>query len=215
MTFCSKYIDEKVNIYKLPNLGRRVLTGIHNPSKAIDYVLSLLGGLFYKFRYSLQKNRIILGRGLRVRGSLKICGPGKVIIGNNVLVDGRGHPVTPFTHHVDAVLSVGSHSFINGTRFGCQTKITIGDYAILGDARIMDTDFHSIYPNRWSTDAVVESKPVIIGQNVWIGAAAAILKGVRIGDNSVVGFGSIVTKDVPANCVVLGNPAKVVKKFRN
>jgi acetyltransferase-like isoleucine patch superfamily enzyme len=149
-----------------------------------------------------------------VRGPLKIRGPGKVIIGDNVLIDGRGHPVTPFTHHKDAVISIGSNSFVNGTRFGCQKKITIGEYAILGDARILDTDFHSIYPDRLSPNAVVESKPIIIGKNVWIGGAAIVLKGVNIGHNSVVGFGSVVTKDVPADCVVAGNPAKIIKTFQ-
>jgi len=144
---------------------------------------------------------------------LTIRGPGRVFVGDNVFIDGRGHPVTPFTHHVDALISIGSNSFLNGTRFGCQKKIVIGDYAILGDARILDTDFHSIYPDRWSNDAIVRSEPITIGKNVWVAAAAAILKGVKIGDNSVVGFGSIVTEDVPNNCVVVGNPAKVVKRL--
>lgn len=154
-----------------------------------------------------------IGRNFRVRGKLKIRGPGRVIIGNDVIIDGRGHPVTPFTHHKNATISIGSNSFINGTRFGCRNKIMIGEYAILGDARIMDTDFHSIYPNRWSRDAIVESHPIIVGENLWIGGAAVILKGVEIGDNSVVGFASVVTEDVPENCVVAGNPAKVIKRI--
>lgn len=158
--------------------------------------------------------RVVFGKRLLVRGHLKISGPGKVIIGDNVSIDGIGHPVTPFTHYKDAVISIGSNSFVNGTRFGCQTRITVGEYAILADARILDTDFHSIYPDRWSPDAVVESSPVVIGKNVWIGAAAIVLKGVNIGYNSVVGFGSVVTKDIPANCVVAGNPAKIVKTFQ-
>jgi acetyltransferase-like isoleucine patch superfamily enzyme len=170
-------------------------------------------GYYYKLKYSFFRRRTIFGKGFRVRGSLKIKGPGKVIIGDNVFIDGRGHPVTPFTYSKNAIISIGSNCFINGTRFGCQKEIVIGDYAILGDARILDTDFHSIYPNRWSSDAIVESKPIIVGRNVWIGAASAILKGVKIGDNSVVGFGAIVLKDVPPNCVAAGNPAKVIKSL--
>ena len=87
----------------------------------------------------------------------------------------------------------------------------MGEFAILGDARIMDTDFHSIYPNRWAPEAKAETQPVLIEDNVWIGGAAAILKGVHIGGNSVVGFAAVVVSDVPANSVVAGNPAALVK----
>ena len=55
--------------------------------------------------------------------------------------------------------------------------------------------------------------PIIIGRNVWIGSNATILQGVSIGDNSVVGAGAVVTKDVPANTVVGGIPAKIIKKI--
>lgn len=196
------------------NLKFKIQRSIAHPFQTFGYIFALLRGCYYKLKYGLFNNRVTLGKRLLVRGPLKIKGPGKVIIGDNVSIEGRGHPVTPFTHHKDALLTIGSNSFINGTRFGCQTRITIGEYAILADARILDTDFHSIYPDRWSPEAVVESRPLVIGKNVWIGAAAIVLKGVTIGDNSVVGFGSVVTKDVPANCVVAGNPAKIIKTFQ-
>ena len=54
--------------------------------------------------------------------------------------------------------------------------------------------------------------PITIGENVWIGCRALILKGVTIGDGAVVAAGAVVTKDVPANCVVAGNPAKIIKE---
>ena len=129
------------------------------------------------------------------------------------MTDGRGHPVTPFTHNGNVVITVGSNSFVNGTRFRCQKKIIIGEYAILGDARILDTDFHSICPNRWSPDAVVESKPIIIEKNVWISSGALVLKCVKKVSNSVVGFASVVTRDVPPDCVVAENPGRVIRKL--
>ena len=170
----------------------------------IFYQLSLA---IIRLKYSFVTKWAVFRKGLRGRGTLKISGRGKVIMGDNVLIDGRGDPVIPFIHHKDVVISICSTSFVNGVRFGRQTKITIGEYAILADARILDTDFHSIYPDRWSPDAAVESKPIIIVNNVWVGGAAHILKAVKIGDNSVIGFASVVTKDVLPNCVVAGNLA--------
>jgi maltose O-acetyltransferase len=197
----------------MKNLFKKLLKAFKSPGSAIEYVYSILNGGYYRLKYSVLMNKAEIGKNFRVHGILKISGPGKVIIGDNVLVFGIGHPVTPFTHHKDAVIKIGSNSFINGTRFGCQKQITIGEYAILGDARILDTDFHSIYPDRWSPDAIVESEPVVIGINVWVGGGAAVLKGVTIGDNTVIGFGAVVYKTVDANCVVAGNPAKVIKEF--
>ena len=183
------------------------------PMRTYNYIVSLVVGYLYRIKYCFILRKAVFGRKIRVRGKLKISGPGKVIIGDNVTIDGRGHAVTPFTHSEEAVIIIGSDSFINGTRFGCQKKITIGAKAILGDARILDTDFHSIYRNRWAEDAVVGSAPIEIGENVWVGANSAVLKGVKIGDNSVVGFGSVVTTVIPCNCVVAGNPARIIKEI--
>jgi NDP-sugar pyrophosphorylase family protein len=75
-------------------------------------------------------------------------------------------------------------------------------------AYVTDSDWHTIY-DRNARDP--EPRPVHIGNNVWIGDHATVLKGVTIGDNSVVGAGAVVTQSVPANVVVAGNPAKIVK----
>jgi maltose O-acetyltransferase len=186
---------------------------LRNPIKAFNYGLALLKGYYYRVVYQYLLRRAIFGKNLRIRGQLIIKGPGKVIIGDNVLIEGRGHRVTPFTHSPDAIIQIGANSFINGTRFGCCRNIRIGEFAILGDARIMDTDFHSIWPNRWSSEAEVATRPIIIEDNVWIGGGAAVLKGVHIGSNSVVGFGSIVISNVPSDCIVAGNPARVIKRL--
>lgn len=196
-----------------PELLKKILSGLKSPSSARDYVFSLLKGHYYRIKYSMIFKKASFGKKFRVQGLMKISGPGKVQFGDNVLVCGLGHPVTPFTHHKDAVIKIGSNSFVNGTRFGCRTSITIGEYAILGDARILDTDFHSINPDRWSPDAIIESAPITIGNNVWVGANTAILKGVIIGDNSVVGFGSVLSRSIPGNCVVAGNPATIIKQI--
>ncbi len=124
---------------------------------------------------------------------------GKIEIGNNV--------------------KIGSRSQIL-----CVDKVVIGDYtAIATEVTIVDNNNHPINPEYrafmrttpHNNDARSwihsEHKPVIFGRNCWIGSNARIQKGVTIGDNSVVAACSVVTKDVPANSIAAGNPAKIVK----
>lgn len=104
----------------------------------------------------------------------------------------------------------------SGTHIGDRTEIHVGDRVIIGrdcaiswDVCILDRDYHEFDSNG------EEKVPITIGNNVWIGCRATILKGVTIGDGAVVAAGSVVTKDVPANCCVAGNPAKVIKENVN
>ena len=99
--------------------------------------------------------------------------------------------------------------FINsGCRFQDQGGITIGDCSLIGHNVVIATLNHDLNPER--RGSLIPS-PVKIGSRVWIGAGAIILPGVTIGDNSVVGAGSVVTKNIPANTVAVGSPARVVK----
>ena len=91
--------------------------------------------------------------------------------------------------------------------------MTVGDDCILASCIIVDTDYHSVEVDRRQQGSVVKSRPVVIGHNVWVAGRATVLKGVTIGDDSVVGFGAVVTTDVPAGVVVAGNPARVVRKL--
>jgi len=105
----------------------------------------------------------------------------------------------------DCVLITG------GVRILAANEITIGDGCMFASgALISDCDWHGIY-DRTEIDA--RSKPVILEQNVWIGTNALVCKGVTIGKNSIVGAGAVITKNVPANVIVAGNPAKIVKKL--
>jgi len=77
-------------------------------------------------------------------------------------------------------------------------------------AYISDADWHGIYDR---AEPVGKTKPIILEDNVWIGDSAIICKGVTIGANSIIGAGAVVTKNVPANSVYAGNPARLVKKL--
>jgi len=126
--------------------------------------------------------------------------------GDVILYEGVGVRVTE-----GAKLSIGDHTYINrSASIDCTQEITIGDYCAISDnVQILDSDFHPITYNGKTS---MMSKPVHIGNHVWIGRSAIILKGVTIGDGAIVGAGSVVTRDVPARCLVAGNPARVIKE---
>lgn len=112
-----------------------------------------------------------------------------------------------------ARIVIGPLTFFNGAEVTACTSIEFQQQCIISDALIEDSDYHSIEINRADPAAVAKSRPISIGANVWIGSRAAILKGVTIGNNSVVGLGTIVRKSVPKNCVVIGNPQQIVKQL--
>lgn len=123
------------------------------------------------------------------------------------------------------VVIMHEHSKIeDSTRILCVNRVEIGAYTAVAERTVIcDNNNHPVSPSfrkkmrltpvghqmrmwKYSSNA-----PIIIGENCWIGSNVRICKGVTIGDNSVVAANSVVTKDVPANCIVAGNPAKVVK----
>lgn len=89
-------------------------------------------------------------------------------------------------------------------------EVRIGDSCLLAPGVIISTAAHPVDPALRAAKLEL-GKPITIGNNVWIGAAAVINPGVQIGDNAVIGSGSVVTKDVPANAVVAGNPARILR----
>jgi acetyltransferase-like isoleucine patch superfamily enzyme len=150
--------------------------------------------------------RIRVGRRFSLQGRLTLRGPGEVVVGDDVVMASH---VRPWTTTREARIEIGDRSYVNGTGFSCARSIRLGRDAIVGDARIYDTDHHPVSRRR-NADRSLEAAvaPVEIAENVWIGGGSAVLKGVAIGANAVVGFGAVVTRDVPSDRVVAGNPAR-------
>ena len=108
---------------------------------------------------------------------------------------------------------IGRGVFINsGCRFQDQGGITIGDNALLGHNVVLATLNHNPDPARRGN---LRPAPIVIGKNVWIGANATVCPGVTIGDGAIVAAGAVVTRDVPANTVVGGVPARMIKAIGN
>lgn len=92
------------------------------------------------------------------------------------------------------------------------SHIYVGDYTMIGPNVVIATAGHPILPEL-REKAYQYNMPVHIGRNCWIGAGALIMPGVTIGDNTVIGAGSVVTKDIPANVVAVGNPCRVLREI--
>lgn len=113
-----------------------------------------------------------------------------------------------------AEIKIGENVGISGSTINATKCITIGNNVLIGSGCIItDTDSHPInWQDRVNNENNnTKSLPIVIEDNVFIGARSIILKGVTIGKNSVIGAGSVVTKSIPANCIAGGNPAKVIK----
>jgi len=156
-----------------------------------------------------------------------IRGPfSEIVFGNNVVLISSSYratstsifaPVKIQTFSRTAYIRIENDVSLNGTSIVARTKkVIIGAGTIVApNVSIMDSDFHALWPpeNRPMNPAFENDMDVIIGENVWIGTRSVILKGTIIGDNSIIGAGSVVTGSIPKNVVAAGNPAKVIKEL--
>ncbi len=188
----------------LQEIFKKLRKALDHPADAVSVVIALLRGHWYRFFLPITGQKFKVGDNFRVFGRLRVKGPGSVVFGDGVTI---GMTVTPYTHSNDAVIEVGSRVFLNGTRFGCAKRITIGDDCILAECRIMDTNFHSVYRERRVEGAPIVERAISIGTNVWVCADAAVLPGTAIGENSVISIGSVCRGDMDANSIFRGNPA--------
>jgi acetyltransferase-like isoleucine patch superfamily enzyme len=157
---------------------------------------------------TLLKTRRCTRRGklIRVWGSLQVVGD--VRLGERVRIRATHVPVE-LAAGPGAVIEIGDRCYINsGVSIGAQERVTIGKNCAIGNySLIMDSDFHNTEDHLQPGIAA----PVVLEDNVWLGARVTVLKGVRIGQGAVVAAGAVVTRDVPPRTVVAGVPAKVIR----
>jgi acetyltransferase-like isoleucine patch superfamily enzyme len=179
-----------------------MIPGNRSLRELLDEALKLLRGVFFRCRFEKCGSILRVGPGVRIlRKNARIYLGRKVQLYRHVKLSVWGTDG-------QALLEIGDN-----TAIGDRTEIHSGKHVSIGngcniswDVCIMDRDYHKL-------DSETEIiSPVIIGNDVWIGCRSIILKGVRIGNGAVVAAGSVVTKDVPANTIVAGNPARVVRE---
>lgn len=134
------------------------------------------------------------------------------------LLGSRGedcHVNQPFLCDYGCNIHVGDHFFANfNLTILDEAEVRIGAHAFIGPNVSIYTACHPLEATMRNT-GVEWAEPVIIGDNVWIGGSTTILPGVTIGNNVVIGAGSVVTKDIPDNAVAVGNPARVIRYVDN
>ena len=141
---------------------------------------------------------------------------GKIKIGNKCSflskpksnMIGINRPCIITTQTSNAILKIGNNCGFSGTVIGAFIRIELQDNVRCGaNTLITDSDWHTDDPRSG------KPKPILIENNVWLGEGVKVLKGVTIGQNSVIGAGSVVVKSIPANVIAAGNPCKVIKEI--
>jgi acetyltransferase-like isoleucine patch superfamily enzyme len=160
----------------------------------------------------------LVGKRFRMEQLPYLLGRGEIVIGNDVCFSGK--PSFTFSSRCTPLpqLSIGNGSFLgHNCALTIAKQVQIGDHCLIaGGVRITDFDGHPLDAHErraGGTFAADSVRPVIIGNDVWIGHGAVILKGVHVGDRVVIGACAVVTHSVPADTVVAGNPARVIKRM--
>jgi acetyltransferase-like isoleucine patch superfamily enzyme len=203
------WLMKNTNVWQTLYLSRRA--NLHGSTRALVRNYSLIN-IQKSARIELVEHGYLEINALNIkRKKIKPC---TLWMGNNARLLSKGFTMYEGASVVildGATLSIGKNSYMNDSLIQCASGITIGnDCAIAGDVLIQDTDFHPVLDEEGNEKP--KSKPISIGDHVWICAKATVLKGVKIGDGAIIAAGAVVTKDVPAYSLVGGNPARVIKE---
>lgn len=169
-------------------------------------------------RVSLLMHQIDSGKNVRFYGwtKFKKASSADIVIGANCTfrskptsnLIGINRPCIITALEPGARLEIGDNCGFSGTVIGCFSQIILRDQVKCGaNTLITDSDWHPEDPRSGSP------KPIVIDRNVWLGVNVTVLKGVTIGENSIIGAGSVVTRDIPANVIAAGNPCKIIRNL--
>ena len=182
-------------------------------AKALFRVKAMLAGQVREVRTSLLRYQgMLVGK----RTTLPICyvtWPHQVSLGSDCRIEHNVYFHYDGIYKAGPSIKLGNNCFVGtGTEFNITDSFVAGDFCLIAaGTRFIDHDHVSKGPAGESSTSKGISKSIQLGNYVWIGANCVILKGIQIGDGAIIGAGSCVTKDIPANQVWAGNPAKLIR----
>lgn len=226
--FVSKVKKQEPGIYRTVH---RILSGLQQAR--IPAIRPLGAALYYGrelwflawgtlrarlFWDQMLRFRCKVGRDVQLDGMPFIYGDGEVVVGDEVRIGNRNGWIVGLKVFPDARLEIGDHTTIGYLNlFSVAKSIQIGRHCVFaGEVRILDNNSHSLDFERRRINAPLEPSevaPVVIEDDVWIGANCTVLKGVTIGRGAVIATGAVVTRSIPPYTVAAGNPAKVIKQI--
>lgn len=178
------------------------------------------------FKAVMRLTKVEYGKNLLLKGVPVIFNKGgaKLRIGDNVVIKssflsnlvGLYSRTIIVTRTPEAEIIIGDHVGISGATIYARSSIRIGDYTnIGGNVKILDNDFHPIEIEARNSDdkSKIGTRSIVIGKNCFIGCNSLILKGTVLGEGCVVGAGAVVSGKFENNCVIAGNPARIIKKI--
>ena len=183
------------------NLLRKIM-------KILHWIMLIIKLKLYNVKY-----------GKNIRGNrIYIKNEGSIALGDNVSLNsypgGELYKTGLQTYCKKAKIFIGSNCNLNGTMIHCREHVKIGDYCMFGPGTVLcDNDSHRNSIDIAARRKAPESDPIVIQKNVWIGMNSLILKGVTIGENAIIAAHTVVTKNVPRNTLVGGNPVRILKEL--
>lgn len=186
----------------------------HAPlARKVDGLIGLLRGVVWRYANRVRGRRIRGGAWLRVYGHAYVGGQGTLVLGRGVVLTGVAiRQVSLFTQTAEAEIRLDDNVTLNGTAVAAQALVHFERDAIAADAYIVDSSMHRLTADRRDpTLPLPPAQPVVIRRNAWISTAVVVLKGVEIGENSVVAACSLVRDSVPPNVLAAGNPCVAIK----
>ena len=177
-----------------------------------------------RFRKSIDASGLVIVKGWP---ACIIRSGGKIILGKGVVLNSSGYlyhlnmfsSVKLYVDAPNAVIKIGENSRIHGSCIHAREKITIGKNCLIAaNSQLMDSSGHDLAFKDLEIGRLLSTgypKPVVIGDNVWIGTGVIVLPGTTIGDGAVISAGSVVSGTIPDNVLAGGNPAVVRKKIEN
>lgn len=173
--------------------------------------------------FKIKQYGVTVGKKCIFNGNIYFNGKNRIVIGDDVRINsGKNYNViggqcrTILRTIGDGKIIIGNRCGISNSAFISAASIIIEDDVLIGgNCKVFDTDFHPIDSKQRisNNNKCTNKKPILIKSRAFIGAHSIILKGVTVGENSIVGSGSIVTKDIPANEIWAGNPAKFIRNI--